>query len=37
MHELNGEGWIAGSHSAAFVQMIKSGLPPNVDALRLLQ
>lgn len=37
MHELSGEGWIAGSHSTAFVQMIKSGLPLNVDALRLLQ
>lgn len=37
MHELSGEGWIAGSHSASFVQMIKLRLPPNMDALRLLQ
>lgn len=37
MHELDGEGWIAGSNSASFVQMINSGLLPNVDALGLLQ
>lgn len=37
MHELHVEGWIAGSNSASFVQMINSGLLPNVDALGLLQ